>query len=598
MMPPVDRSESPNVLSVLRVCQELSSATSLGQIKSRVEDALPVLTGATRVLLIFQDAALQAGSAMEDFSAQRNLEHAGNQDVFPLSVVVSAQTTRQPMLIDDAVQNPRFAADSYFQGLKVCSLLVVPIWWQDQPEAVLILENRVQPGFFDFESLESVLLIAGQLAISLDNARSYASLEREVTARTADLDHSLAMIKATLEATNDGILAVDIQMKVTFWNERFQEMWGVSSEILELRMDGPLRRAVLDQLKDPAAFESGILRIYANPSAEAFDLLEFKDGRVFERFCRPQIVSEEIVGRVWSFRDITERRRSEDDLRELHSQLLSASRASGMAEIATNILHNVGNVLNSVNVSATLLQETTRESRVLALEKLAALMQTRSHDLPKYLSEDPQGKLVPTYLLQLSQHLTEERQKSLEELTSLLESIDHIRKIVTMQQTYARAPGIVQEVDVVQLMESSLRLNDGALSREGVEVVRDFEQLPMVYLDKHRVLQVLTNLISNAKHACLDATSSPKVIKLSVHLREELICFSVEDNGVGIPPENLDRIFRHGFTTRAKGYGFGLHSGALSADAMGGSLNVYSDGVGKGAKFSLIVPFHPQAPLS
>jgi signal transduction histidine kinase len=148
-------------------------------------------------------------------------------------------------------------------------------------------------------------------------------------------------------------------------------------------------------------------------------------------------------------------------------------------------------------------------------------------------------------------------------------------------------------INVVDLVEDSLRLDDGVLTRHEVEVVREFGEVPLLNVEKHRLLQILVNLLRNAKLACQDSGRADKRLTVRVANGAGRIRISVIDNGVGIPLDNLTRIFNHGFTTRKGGHGFGLHSGALAAKEMGGSLTVHSDGAGLGATFTLELPCQP-----
>ena len=159
-----------------------------------------------------------------------------------------------------------------------------------------------------------------------------------------------------------------------------------------------------------------------------------------------------------------------------------------------------------------------------------------------------------------------------------------------MQQNYATFGGVKEIINVTSLVEDSLRMTEGALSRHRVEVVREFETVPPLNVEKHKILQILVNLLRNAKHACQDSERTDMRLTVRVANGEGRVKISVMDNGVGISPENLTRIFSHGFTTRKDGHGFGLHSGALAAKEMGGSLSVHSDGPGQGAAFTLELP--------
>jgi signal transduction histidine kinase len=290
--------------------------------------------------------------------------------------------------------------------------------------------------------------------------------------------------------------------------------------------------------------------------------------------------------------EVTEHTQAQAELERVHRQLVEASRQAGMAEIATNVLHNVGNVLNSVNVSAILASDLAQKSKADGLGRVVALMRAHAHDLGEFIASDPRGKHLPVHLGHLADHLQTEQAAIVKELDSLRSNIEHIKDIVAMQQSYAKVAGVHEIVAVVDLLEDSLRMNTGALARHGVDVVRDFEGQPLVNIDKHKVLQILVNLVRNAKYACSESGLPGRRVTLSVRSANGLARIVVADNGVGIAPENLTRIFSHGFTTRAEGHGFGLHSGALAARELGGTLSVHSDGVGRGASFSLELPLY------
>jgi signal transduction histidine kinase len=247
-----------------------------------------------------------------------------------------------------------------------------------------------------------------------------------------------------------------------------------------------------------------------------------------------------------------------------------------------------------VNVSTSLVQDRLKKSRVANFTKTVALLHEHQSDLGTFLSEDSKGKQVLSYLEQLSGHLASEREVALSELAELSRHIEHIKDIVIVQQSYARVSGVFQRVQICQLIEDALRMNTVALARHGVRVIRQFEKnLPEMDLDKHKVLQILINLISNAKYACDASSRQDKQLIFGVRRRQQTVLVSVQDNGIGIPEENLTRIFQHGFTTRKKGHGFGLHSGALAAKEMGGTLRAHSEGAGKGATFTLELTISP-----
>lgn len=279
------------------------------------------------------------------------------------------------------------------------------------------------------------------------------------------------------------------------------------------------------------------------------------------------------------------------ELKEAQSELLDTARQAGMAEIATNVLHNVGNVLNSVNISSEILSRKLRTSKALGLGKAMQLVNQHRADLGHFFSQDEKGKLLPDYLNQLVEAIAGEQQSMSAELAQLGRSVDHIKEIVATQQSYAGASRLIEPLRVADLIEDALRMNSGALARHQVAVVKDYEQVPPVMGDKHRLLLILINLISNAKYAMSNLEDQPRTLTLSARVIEgKTLRIKVSDQGEGIAPENLTRIFAHGFTTRKEGHGFGLHSCALAAVEMDGQLSVHSDGPGLGATFTLDIP--------
>jgi two-component system, NtrC family, sensor kinase len=283
------------------------------------------------------------------------------------------------------------------------------------------------------------------------------------------------------------------------------------------------------------------------------------------------------------------------ELERTHRLLVDASRQAGMAEVATNVLHNVGNVLNSLNVSANMVTEQVEHSKASGLGRLAALLREHETDLGAYFAHDPRGRHVPTYLSQLSEHIAHERAGNLRELAQLRSHIDHIKQIVSVQQSYSKVSGVKELMNPVDLLDDALRMNDGAFHRHEVRVIREFEPVPLVNSEKHKILQILVNLLRNAKYACCESGRLDRCVTLRVVSGPGCVRISVADNGVGIAPENMTRIFAHGFTTRRDGHGFGLHSGALAARELGGSLQAFSEGLGRGATFVLELPIEQAA---
>jgi ligand-binding sensor domain-containing protein/signal transduction histidine kinase len=281
------------------------------------------------------------------------------------------------------------------------------------------------------------------------------------------------------------------------------------------------------------------------------------------------------------------------ELAEQQKQLVHASRLAGKAEVATSVLHNVGNVLNSVNVSAALLKTGVHKSSALKLEKVIKFLRANAQLAAETAGGTEKGAQLLRYLEALNQQVAAEQAALLEEAGCLTRNVEHINQVVAMQQTYARPAGIAELVAPTELLDDAIRLQISSYERHDVKLHRDFGPAPSISLDRHKVMQILINLLENAKHACADLPPEQRNVVVRVRSEESThLHIQVIDSGVGIAPENLTRIFAHGFTTRKNGHGFGLHSGALAARELGGSLAAHSDGVGKGATFTLVLPMN------
>jgi signal transduction histidine kinase len=300
-----------------------------------------------------------------------------------------------------------------------------------------------------------------------------------------------------------------------------------------------------------------------------------------------------IIGTFGISKDVTALKEAEEKLELMHRQLLDASRHAGMAEVATGVLHNVGNVLNSVNVSATLISDKVRHTKAANVAKLATLFSDHKSDLADFLTADARGKMIPEYLVTLAESLAAEQDTLITELADLRKNIEHIKDIVSMQQSYARTSGVIETISVTEMVEDVLRLNAISLASHDIVTLCDYQARPVITTDRHKVVQILINLLRNAKHSCNDSGRTDKKVTVRVTDDHRHIRIAVVDNGVGIPPENLSRIFNHGFTTRKDGHGFGLHSGALAAKELGGSLTAQSEGPGCGATFILELLHEP-----
>jgi two-component system, NtrC family, sensor kinase len=267
--------------------------------------------------------------------------------------------------------------------------------------------------------------------------------------------------------------------------------------------------------------------------------------------------------------------------------------------VATGVLHNVGNVLNSVNVSGNLISDRLRKSKVIELGKVAGLLTLQQADFIGFVSRDPRGKHIPELIACVADALRAEHAELLEEVESITRNISHIKEIVSMQQGFAKGAGLVEPLAIQTLVDDAIKINSSVLTRQRVSVVQAYETVPQVVADKHIVLQILVNLIRNAQQAIQESGREERRIVVKIQRNGgDFVKLAVQDSGSGIAAENLTRIFSHGFTTKKSGHGFGLHSSALAATGMGGAISVHSDGPGTGATFFLDLPIYNPAPAS
>ena len=462
----------------------------------------------------------------------------------------------------------------------------------DEEEAIKVLS---QPSWWTLRN--SLMVVAGLVGVIVLAVGWAVSLQRRVSHQTeiirADYEQRADLqrrYQALFENANDVVFAIDDQGRFTVMNKAGERLLKVKrTEIERMRFEDLVAERYRDRLRTVLAPD----RKDTGERRAELRLDNIKGQSVYVEVSFRGIWEHgTLKGFEGIARDLTERKRAEAELSKTQKELVHASRQAGMAEVATGVLHNVGNVLNSVNVSGQTALDLAKKLRLEPLDKLATLVAENQQN-PDFLSEDPKGQKVPEYLRQLSGQLIGERETLQKELNSLLESVEHTKDIVSMQQAYARTGGLRDALDPVELVEDAIRMNSGALTRHEVTLVRVFEPTPKISVDRTRILQVLINLIRNAKYACDDG-GEEKVLTVGIKPTDTGVRISVTDTGVGIPAENLTKIFAFGFTTRKDGHGFGLHSSALAAKEMDGELTVESDGPGKGASFYLDLPVNSE----
>ncbi len=432
------------------------------------------------------------------------------------------------------------------------------------------------------------ILGAWGLSWLITGARNEAHQVMERTART--LRESEGNLASLLENTDDVVCSLDSEGRLIAANSALKAMMKeylgrparVGQPLIDLSAPASLQARWHECYR--RVMEGQRVRLEVSPSRSG-------QPRVLDLSFNPVFGEERrVVGMTLFGRDVTERKEAESKMSEMHRTLLDVSRQAGMAEIATGVLHNVGNALNSVNVSAGVISERLQGLRVAGLYRSVGLLREHAADLGTFLTEDERGRQLLTYLEALSAQLGEQREAMLTEMRTLTTSLEHIKSVVSMQQEHARFAGLVEQVEVPRLLDDALRLHGVSFARLGIQVRREYAEVPQVRLDRHKLLQILLNLMSNARNALLEGKQEEKRLTIRVDQMGVRLRIEVEDNGVGISPENQARLFTQGFTTRKDGHGFGLHISALAAAEMEGSLTCFSEGWGRGAKFIIDLP--------
>lgn len=412
--------------------------------------------------------------------------------------------------------------------------------------------NAVSSAYREFEA--DRLLVESSLEIS----------SKELSAANSEL-------RSVFQALPDLVMRLDAQGTIlaSSRSSSSDQLGGIRAKLGDRIQDG-LKPSVASRLSE------ALRRVVSEKSILSLEYAHGADPE--ELFCEVRLVPHLDSQIVAIIRNITARKRAEQELEKAHNDLLEVSRRAGMAEVATGVLHNVGNVLNSVNIATSCIQETLEDSKISVLMKLVGLVRDNAGDFGNFINAHPGGRQLPQFLEQLGIHLHREHSEMEKESRELRKHIEHISSIVAMQQDFARASVVRTNVKAEELMEDALQMNLSLLDHRNIELVKAYEPADAFPAEKHKVLQVLVNLIRNAIQSCEESGNASKRITLRVVASGGVMQLEVEDNGVGIPAENLNRIFNHGFTTKRDGHGFGLHSGALAATEMGGSLKVRSDG--------------------
>ncbi len=292
-------------------------------------------------------------------------------------------------------------------------------------------------------------------------------------------------------------------------------------------------------------------------------------------------------------KEIMEREIAESRLQETQQQLIESAHKAGMAEIASDTLHNVGNVLNSIKTSAYLIDQSTRKRPNEGFTKACNLIRENQHRIDSFLTEDPNGKKLIDYFLQLDG----EFQSTFEQISSdskrLKAKIETVAEVVVAQQKYAGTASLTVSADIKHIVDDALAMIPDLITNLNIEIKKDFQPVPSIQIQKNKLLHTLVNLFKNAAQAMIESNPQNRLLGIKIFQEESHVILEISDSGCGISEDLLGKIFSHGFTTKNDGLGFGLHSCANYLDEMGATIEAQSQGINQGATFIIRFPILP-----
>ena len=389
-----------------------------------------------------------------------------------------------------------------------------------------------------------------------------------------------------LESTYDAVILTDVDGNIIKGNERTSEYFQYDpKEIVKLNIINLIS----------GADKRNIDVIYETLTNEQRVFIESQGQRRNKTIFPTEITVSllhltEIQVPCFFIRNISLRVETEKALTKAQQELVEIAHNAGMAEIATGVLHDVGNLLNSINVSCDLMLESLNSSLIDSLDKVNEQVAKQS-DITKYLTEDPKGKQIPQVYQKLGGELMNEKNLLISEAKNLQDKIKIVKDVITTQQMYAKVGLHEEEISVWDLIQDSLAIFKSTIDSNTLKLDETIKELPKIRIQKSKLVHVFLNLIKNAWDALIGINDRPKRIYIFGEVEnDEYLSLYIQDNGCGIKEENMRKIFTHGFTTKDSGHGFGLHNCANLMTEINGKIYVQSEGENQGATFKLIIP--------
>ena len=594
----------PDIPSLAKAIRAISSEFALPELRRTVLRIVQEYSGAPYAALLgFVEGrgwTIQCQTASESRTLQE----------LPATVIHGARRTLEPVVLSDATRQAPYSEDAVVLSRSLRSVLCSPLTHRGVQHGLLYLENSLTTHAFEADRLGVIEILAAQAAVAMDNARVHHHLNEQSQAHEVsrrEISTTRQHLQDFIDHSPAAIYIKDRDGRYLMLNGRLESFFGLPRSKILGRKDSDL----LKPEHARSLMENDQRVLTSGTTLQFEEQLPWHDG--MHTFISAKFPMRGVDGRIQGLcgvsTDITDRKRAEgalqraneeleqrvaertEQLNAAQRELLDRARHAGMAEIANSILHNLGNALTGITVSSTVLRERIQGMPVASLGRAAGLLDLPPDKLGEFLTKDERGRQIPEYLSKLHARLAEERLLLLEECSAMATKIEHATSVIATQQNYARSRiRLSEKACMRELMEDALRLC--AIGDHFDKIFqREYGEEEPEFYDRHVIVQILVNFISNAKNAVRERPENHQPrITLSVSQDAGHTSVAVSDNGIGFDESVKARLFTHGFTTRDKGHGFGLHSSALSAEALGGKIDARSEGPGRGARFELTLP--------
>ncbi len=510
----------------------------------------------------------------------------------------------ESLLIEDVTKSVHFVPGRTPGGMNIKSLLCLPIKGSKEVLGVLNLSHP-DIGAFSKENERVLRLITDQTGVVLTNLHFFEEiqefnkhLEQMVTDRTRNLKESEERYERAIVAGKVGVWDWKVGTWKLFLAPNLLAMLGYKSTKITNLKDWLKLTHHEDRklfLKEIMAHIRGKTPVY-----EGEHRMYHKNGKTVWFFVRGAVVRDEhgrITGVSGSHTDITKRKLAEEELEKVQEAALVHARFVGRAEFATTVLHNIGNVLNSVNVNSMEIRNAVKKTGFKQLFLAFQMIKKNKNRLASFLSSDEKGKQLPDYFIKKAQVLEKDSQTLISLTEEINDKVALMRDIIETQQSFAKKRETTELRDPIQLVDESIKVQMQLIKREGVTIQKQYHTVPHLVLPPAKLIHVLINIIKNGIEAM--AHIPPKKRTLFIKIREDgahNTTIRIKDTGIGIEAKAIPKMFTHGYTTKASGHGFGLHYCMQTIKEMGGDIRLASKGKGKGATFTLVFPAEMRNP--